>query len=269
MNNWLVHNLKQRTKDNKLPFAVKFNFQPFSPSSFKEESEKVCIDLYTKYGNNLFLAFSGGSDSEYIINTFLALNLPIKPVIVSCPYNQLDIQAAFLYCKKHNIEPIVLTYGYEYLEIAKEKIYSKGLMSPIGLTPLLVYDNVKHLGGKVISGQGEPLPITNRGNVTKIDTIIQMYEFEFYMDTYANEEQPAPFYCYNQNIFYSYMNEIDKSMYLEAAKCNLYKIDYRPKTYWSQEIYADIRENKPLTDGFSCEYSAELLLSNMKKFIIQ
>jgi hypothetical protein len=89
------------------------------------------------------------------------------------------------------------------------------------------------------------------------------------MDTYANEEQPAPFYCYNQNIFYSYMNEIDKSMYLEAAKCNLYKIDYRPKTYWSQEIYADIRKNKPLTDGFSCEYGAELLLSTMKKFIIQ
>lgn len=254
MSNWISHNLSQRTKNNKLPFKVQFNFQPFSPSSFKEESEKVCEDLYHKYGDNLFLAFSGGSDSEYILNTFLRLGIPITPVIVSCPFNQTDIIPAFSYCKNNNIVPIVISYGDEYLEISKDKIYNKGLLSPIGLTPLLVYDHVKHLGGKVISGQGEPLPITNRNSSTDISSKIQMYEFEFYMDIYA-EDQPAPFYCYNQNIFYSYIKEIDKSLDLQYAKCLLYNVLPRKKTYWLESIYKSIIDNRTMEYGYYDEYS--------------
>lgn len=265
--NWLTHNLKERTKENKLPFQVNFDFQPFSPTTFKEESRKVCKELYEKYGDNLFLSFSGGADSEYILKTFIELGIPIKPVLVSCPYNQYDIKPAFKYCEDRNIELIVLEYGDEYIDIAHKKIYDKGLMSPIGLTPLLVYDYVKSMNGKVISGQGEPLPITNRTTRTDISTVLQMFEFEFYMDVYA-EDQPAPFYCYNQNIFYTYLNEINKTLDLEESKCILYDIKYRIKTYWSEDIYENIRKNKPLDSGYSCEFLSKDILHAMKKCII-
>lgn len=267
MTSWLTHNLKDRTLDNKLAFNVEFNFHEFSPMSFKKEAENVCIELHEKYGNDLFLAFSGGADSEFILKTFIELSLPIKPVLISCPFNQYDIKPAFSYCKKNNIELIVLEYGDEYLDIAHEKIYNKGLMSPIGLTPLLVYDNVKNIGGKVISGQGEPLPITNAYHKTLIDKRFEMFEFEYYMDVYA-EDQPAPFYSYNQNIFYSYLNEIDKRLELEHSKCKLYKIHNRIKTYWSEAMYKDIAKNKPLESGFSCEFNSIEILEKMKTFIV-
>ncbi len=268
MSNWISHNLSQRTKDNKLPFKIDFNWQPFSPSYFKQESEKVCEELYHKYGDKLFLAFSGGSDSEYILSTFLKLGIPITPVIVSCPFNQTDIIPAFSYCRNNNVIPIVITYGYEYLKVSKDKIYDKGLLSPIGLTPLLVYDYVKSLGGKVISGQGEPLPITNKGSSTDISSKIQMYEFEFYMDIYATDEQPLPFYCYNQNIFYSYLKEIDDTLELQYAKCKLYNINYRPKSYWSEEIYKDIKANVNHSTRFYHMYNRTDLIKDIEQHII-
>ncbi len=269
MTEWLTHNLKDRTFDNKLPFSVTFNFHQFSPRTFKQESENVCKELYEKHGDNLYLAFSGGADSEYILKTFMSLGIPIRPVIVMCPYNLLDIKPAFLYCRDNNIKPILLKYGNEYLDIAQEKIYSRGLMSPIGLASLLVYDYVKQFGGKVVTGQGEPLPITNRNiKITDISQVLQMFEFEFYMDIYAEDEQPAPFYSYNQNIFYTYLLEVDKNLDLEEAKCKLYDIPYRPKTYWSEEIYSDIRKNNPLTSGFYDEYNVNDMLEILKGHIV-
>jgi hypothetical protein len=267
MSNWITHNLKLRSNTNKLPFITELHFSKFSPKSFAEEAKNVCIELSNKY-SDLYLAFSGGSDSLYIANLFLELKLPIKLVIVSCPYNQLDILPAFEYCKKHSIDPIILNYGSEYLQIVKDKIYSKGLMSAIGLTPLLVYEHVKNIGGKVVSGQGEPLPITNRGTTTSIDKIIQLYEFEFYMDVYAIDEQPSPFYCYNQSIFYSYMKEIDNTLDLQEAKCKLYGLKYKPKTYWSEEIYENIRQNNDLSVQFFDKYDCNNLLEKLEQYIV-
>jgi hypothetical protein len=270
---WLTHNLKHRTAKNNLPFQVSFNFQPFSPCSFEEEAKKVCLELHKKYGNKLVLAFSGGSDSEYVLKTFLELNLPITPVIVSCPFNQKDIKPAFEYCQMAGIEPKVLEYGQEYLYLAKEKIYSQGLISPIGLTPLLVYDYVKSAGGVVVSGQGEPLPITIRNGQVDAKKILsnylQLYEFEFYLDVYSQFTQPLPFFCYNQSIFYSYMKEIDTTTDIQTAKCKLYKIPYREKTYWSEEIYENIRKNSTvLPVGIKCNFSSNKILENLENLII-
>lgn len=268
MSRWITHNLNLRNSTNKLHFETEMHLQEFSPKTFAEESRNVCLDLYDKYGDNLYLSFSGGSDSLYIANLFLELKLPVKLVIVSCPYNQLDIQPAFQYCKDKSIEPIVLEYGTEYLQLVKDKIYNRGLMSAIGLTPLLVYEQVKNVGGKVISGQGEPLPITNRGGSTSIDKIIQLYEFEFYMDVYAADEQPPPFYCYNQSIFYSYMKEIDNSLDLQQAKCKLYNLEYKPKTYWIEEIYDNIRQNSDFKVRFFHPYDCNILLEKLEQYIV-
>lgn len=267
MNQWLTHNLKGRTYHNKLPFFVNFNFHPFSPKSFREESYNVCKELHEKYGEKLFLSFSGGADSEYILKCFLELKIPIQPVIVSCPFNQEDIKPAFSYCNRHSIDPIVLEYGDDFMKHVNQKIYAKGLLSPIGIAPLLVYDHVKDIGGKVISGQGEPLPITDKDQKTDISKKLHMFEFEFYMDIYA-EDQPAPFYCYNQNIFYSYMNEIDKSMDLEDAKCKLYDIASRKKTYWTEEIYSSIKKNKTMRSGYSCQFDINQIQKKMEGKII-
>lgn len=234
---WITHNLNNNLN---LPFNVNFNFTEFTVTDFKTESENVCYDLYERYGNNLYLSFSGGSDSEYILKTFNRLKLPITPVIMSCPYNQTDIQAGLNYCKSNNINYEVISFGDEFLELCKQKTHEKGLFSLIGAAPLFVYDAVKDVNGKVVSGQGEPMPITNHKQETFFNSKIEFYDFEFYMDTYT-DDQPAPFFCYNQAIFYTYMKEIDRTMNLDDAKCKLYEIPKRKKTYWDQTIYDEIR----------------------------
>jgi hypothetical protein len=270
-NNWLTHNLKQRSLNNKTPLNIEFNFYPFKVESFEIESKKVCRELYDRYGNNLYLSFSGGSDSEFILKTFIELDIPITPVIVSCPYNQDDIKAGLNYCKQHNLKAEVLHFDKNFLELCQEKIYDNGFFSLIGSTPLFVYDEVKKVGGKVISGQGEPLPITIKKQETRFGSLIEFYEFEFYMDVYAKDEQPSAFFLYNQEIFYSYLKELDSSLNLDDAKCKLYKIEKRKKTYWSNEVYDIMKKRiilKNLT-GINVQLNTNALTENINQFLMK
>jgi hypothetical protein len=269
-NNWLSHNLKKRTAHNKIPFDVEFNFYPFKVESFEVETKKLCQEIYDMYGKNLYLAFSGGSDSEFILKNFIELGIPITPVIVSCPYNQEDIKAGLSYCKKHDLKPEILNYGEEFLDLALEKIYNNGFFSLIGSTPLFVYDEVSRVGGKVINGQGEPAPITIKNKETKFGSAIILYEFEYYLDCYAKDEQPASFFVHKQEVFYTYIKEIDRTLTVEEAKCKLYKIENRKKTYWSDEIYVImekiLKKQHPLV--YNKQFNLDKLMNNMDSYLI-
>jgi hypothetical protein len=270
-NNWITHNLKQRSLDNRVPFNLEFNFYPFAVGSFEEESKKVCKELYDRYGNNLYLSFSGGSDSEFILKTFSELDIPITPVIVSCTYNQEDIKAGINYCKQHNLKPEIIHIDKDFLELCYEKVHNTGFYSLIGFTPLFVYDEVSKIGGKIVSGQGEPLPITIRNKETHFGSSVDFFEFEFYMDAYAKDEQPGAFFSYNQEIFYSYLKELDCSLNLDDAKCQLYKIENRKKTYWNDEIYRIIKNLLTKNEPFGIKHTLNTneLIQNMDHFLIK
>lgn len=261
---WITHNLKARTKTNLVPFNISFNLSNFSVSDFTTETDKVCKHLYDKYGNNLYLGFSGGTDSEYILNRFIALDIPITPVIVSCPYNALDIQAGLDYCSEHNLKPEILQYGAEYLDLCYEKITSNGLLSPISATSVFVYEAVCNSGGKVIIGEAEPMVM---GSDTFSDQV-EFNEFGFYIDYFATDEQPLPFFCYNQEIFYSYIKDMDKTLPVNEAKCKLYNIKYRPKTYWDTGVYDYIKKNNQIGLGYRQLFELPRLLAKMDNYLL-
>ena len=46
--------------------------------------------------------------SEYVAKIFLSENIPFKTVIIETPGNELELSYAYHFCRKNNIEPIIL-----------------------------------------------------------------------------------------------------------------------------------------------------------------
>lgn len=128
------------TYDN-VPFALRKN--PYStfkmhwgrPSrpvgNFKDESLNVCRMLADKYpGQNFNVFFSGGIDSELVLQAFLwaGLRERTKATIIRFKdgYNDHDIKYAIDFCNYHNVP-------YKILEIDIVEFYRSKEYIPIGM----------------------------------------------------------------------------------------------------------------------------------------
>lgn len=66
----------------------------------------ICLKILY---DNLYVAMSGGIDSEFVAQTFLDLGIPFKPIIFRVSdLNELDIWWAFKWCRDNSIEPVVV-----------------------------------------------------------------------------------------------------------------------------------------------------------------
>ena len=97
-NNWFTTNLKNRSLENLCDFQV--NIQPyiFKKGIFKEEAKRVAHELVESF-DNLYIAYSGGLDSEFVLKIFYEEGLPITPILVDTPFNQYELGWAYNYCK--------------------------------------------------------------------------------------------------------------------------------------------------------------------------
>lgn len=81
--------------------------------SWDQAAKNVAEDIYNSY-DNLYVAMSGGIDSEFVAQTFLDLGIPFKPIIFKVDdLNELDIWWALKWCKDNEIEPVVLSESTE------------------------------------------------------------------------------------------------------------------------------------------------------------
>jgi hypothetical protein len=63
----------------------------------------------------IYLMYSGGLDSEYILDIFLSLKIPITPVIVKLSnYNTYDVEFANKYCQSKSINPIIIDIDFDH-----------------------------------------------------------------------------------------------------------------------------------------------------------
>ena len=127
-NHWIKYRLN-RSYTNPWPETeIEVYLRPNAPSAivpWDQAAKNVAEDLYANY-TNLYVAMSGGIDSEFVAQTFLNLKIPFKPIILKVDdLNELDIWWAFKWCKENNIEPVVLTETTEnwvdkFISVSKE-----------------------------------------------------------------------------------------------------------------------------------------------------
>lgn len=152
----LLHNSYIKTSGSGSTWDVEIT-KPSRPTmSYYEETVIAAEMIWEQKQGTLYLCYSGGLDSEYVLSVFTELGMNIQPVIMRTQYNHPETHYAFKYCEARNISPIVIDLDYdnfiesgEFLEIATEtKCAAYQYIANMWLT--------SQLDGTVITGDSDP-----------------------------------------------------------------------------------------------------------------
>lgn len=266
-NNWFTTNLNSRSLANRCDFSVNISPYRFVNKSFEQASKDTAQELYAKY-NNLYLAYSGGLDSEYVLKVFNNNGLKIVPVILRTPFNELESNYAIRYCNQNSIK-------YELVEFSKrdiiyklyEKTCSQGLYSLLGGVPLILCDIVSNSGGRLLTGYGEPFTtIPGIQPEHPLAETLEFCEWDYYLDNY-NIDHPSGFFTYDLSLFSALISEIQYGISTQLAKYTLYQLTPRPKMFWSKEFYNIFREIvTPFTFEHQCFISKTNLINKLTSY---
>lgn len=253
-NNWFTTNLGNRSKDNLYDFKAKMSPYEVSKGTFKQNCTRSVLEISNTY-DKLYLCYSGGLDSEFVLKLFIDNKLPITPIIVSTPFNTRESVYAFKFCANNNIVPIVVDFSKnDIIDKMSLKSYDRGLFALLGGLPLVVCDIVNELGGHLITGYGDPFSvIPGVVNTKPVSTSLEFSEWDYYLDTY-DSKHPSGFFTYDQGVLYSLTKELNYGLPLQEAKHELYQLEPRIKIFWDKEFYSIFRELIKGRNSFNYSY---------------
>jgi hypothetical protein len=172
--------------------------------SYYEETVIAAEMVWSQKTSPLYLCYSGGLDSEYVLNVFLQLGMNIQPVIMRTQYNHPETKYAFKLCDEKNIKPIIIDLDYDkfvesgkFIEIANEtKCAAYQYIANMWLTD--------QIDGTVITGDSNPHLFLNHDNKWYVDEWEPTYrQFDFFRK-YRIEGTPF-FLSYTSEQFFSFI----------------------------------------------------------------
>ena len=233
-NNWLEHNLKERLYDFSLDFKLQINETPYQLTNFKTASFEV-VNLVDRLDMPIFISFSGGMDSEYVVKCFLEAGTKFTPIIVKTSGNDYESSYAFHFCRKYSIPFIVIEKtDVEILSIFYKEIFKKLNSKGINSTPALIAGMyAKQQGGVLV--KGEHLIDDDRDWRGTIDRV-GSNEWDFYNDVLVGNT--VNFFLETPNIAVSLVREIRAEESVQEFKHRMFDIPFRPKfSYKYPKLY--------------------------------
>jgi len=189
--------------------------------------------LYKEWGDRpLYLALSGGIDSELVARILLTNKIPFIPVIVKIgTLNQLETWYAEYWCHSNNIVPVVLDYTLD--EFAKQIARLSPKLRQIknyNLTPtLLVYEYASKQGGHGIYCAGDV-------NLDSDRSEFYCASLDFVSNLVDVGKHPTSFFMYTPELALSYVNQFDVRKSEQYNKIAFYKVMPRPKIEYVQAL---------------------------------
>jgi hypothetical protein len=240
-------------------FKVWFSPTEFTSASLHQNAERVAHKLAAN-GKSLFVAFSGGLDSEFILRTFISAGIDITPIIVDSPFNQTEVAHAYEMCAENNIIPAVISYTSkpqfvsDLYSIARR--YNVG--SLIGCVTMLAARYAILNDGDILTGHGDPFTMnTTYATVRTVDPtpipkLLKFSDYDYYVETFL-PELTGSFFTADAGIFYSFLSEVNHQLPYEEAKADLYGIELRSKKSWDVDFYRlnmQLLHNSPGADYY-------------------
>jgi hypothetical protein len=210
------------------PFQVDFHPHDFCKLSFRDACDYTAKIIAEDF-DNLYLAFSGGYDSELVADVLLRNKIKFTPYIWRDQFSR-ETDFALHWCMKHGIEPII--FNGNFLDIKTDRIL-RGLASSfhskdhLGAINMMIAKLVEKIGGSLITGTG----IVASGGLdypNPMSTETDWQKNEFFVDL-LGKPHVGSFFFYTPEILLSYAREIDQSLSTQEAKSRLYGIGFRPK----------------------------------------
>jgi hypothetical protein len=243
-NNWLDMSwdgLPARVNKENLRMVFKEKTTRILP--FEKALLHTAEEIYSLH-KNLYLAFSGGADSEIIADAFVKLGIPFQPVFLYFVnqgqvfgYDAEEDELGYVtdWCKNNNIEPIIIKKEIndcvEYYRTAFRQLKPR---IPYSLNMGIIVDYVDQQGGTLITGnQLEYYP--DREQMTYLEPCLGSYqgfvceESDFYVEMFSPNRHPYSFHYWSPDILASFVNEWNPTKTMSENKSLIYKNKHRPK----------------------------------------
>ena len=220
--NWFKSNIRERLVDPSVDLKLELNPYPFETMEFHTAADYTA-KLISQTHNTIYIALSGGADSEYTLRTFVRNNIPITPIIVETDGNHYELLFARRICEQLGIEPIVLNIpNDEYLkwyhrivkEISGYGIYC--IPSIVACQYAKEHNGILIIGEHLIDTDKLSNKITPGAN-----------EWDFYNECFVGEEWNIPFFNYTLELTYAMIEQIE-DIPLDKFKAKLYGTSLRP-----------------------------------------
>ena len=147
-----------RTSGSGTTFCAEIDPPKNKNANFHTTSIDVAEQVYQSRQGKLYLMYSGGIDSEYILNLFLSLGIDIVPVIIRLTpyYNDHDVKYAFDFCESKKLKPIIIDLDFDDF-VKSGKIVDIANEFKIGAYQLpSTFSCLDQLDGTVVMGSHGP-----------------------------------------------------------------------------------------------------------------
>lgn len=209
-------------------FKMLFDSNIATAMSWRAASDYTIQKIVEKY-DNIYLALSGGLDSEYVANILWRNNVNFTPVVVCLP-RCVDHHYAIKWCRDHQVEPKVFELEvddrrlYPEVErlIAATGFYNHGCVINSWITNWVIQQGGHLVTGEPTLGQRYAhRPITDLMDVWWIEFISQL--------VFPDYDHPAGFLNYTPEIFLSQALHLDTLLDDVESRAKLHGLSYRAK----------------------------------------
>lgn len=150
----------------------KVQLQPCSKKiieDYHKELRNAARIIYDSVSSPITLLYSGGLDSEFMLQIFLKEKIPFKTAIISYgDYNAHDTEYAFDFCESHGIIPIMVDIDIDDF-IKSGRIYDiANSVNCCAYQMPSIMAGLEKLDGTVIMANGEPY-LKNIDNIWKYE----------------------------------------------------------------------------------------------------
>jgi hypothetical protein len=217
-----------------------------APGTFHEELIINAEIIRSLSDLPIYLMYSGGIDSEYILDIFLSLKIPITPVIIKLSnYNAYDVDFATRYCESKSITPIIIDINFDhfvtsgkFLEIATD------IECPVYQYPSIFYAAGK-LDGIILKGSDEP-HFAKINDEWVFDEMERIYTVARWYEKYNIEGTPS-FLNWSAETLLSFMNDSDITSLFNDKWPGRMGTNFLKPAIWSRVSQLTHRDKK---DGF-------------------
>ena len=261
-NNWLQSNIKDRFIDKSVNLELSINLYPFKCMTFNEAADYTCKEIYKEY-KNLYLALSGGLDSEYVLRAFHRNNIPIQPIIVCCG-NEKENEYAYKACNELQITPIIINVS--------ERLFLEYFLQYICMNGGIGYNSTQRVFAHEYACKNNGILITGENLLGDDKQTINDYEYAFINEWDFYEEL-----SFNKNYinFFLYTAELTYAIaprnYIRwnEYKCLIYNIEYRNKmkAKYSEELSLILQKlSKPNNTKTSIVWTKQKFFDIFEKY---
>lgn len=243
-NNWLYTNLDERIINPNSNFNVIFNLYSFKEMDFQSAADFTCQEIAKDF-DNLFLALSGGMDSDFVLRCFHRNGVKIHPIIVSC-CNDEENEYAYRLCDELKITPTIVKINEEeFLNFYENHIHKK--LNSVG------YNSTQMLIAEKTAEELQGCLVTGNHFIGDGDDMItdEIYLISNEWDCYSfYNGKTIDFFLYTPEILYALMPK--EYVTWNVHKQKTYGIPYRKKMRpkYSEETLKRLKEmsrNRPET----------------------